>query len=141
MNDACLVRHDVQVVYEGDDVPSIMTDRHKLLQILVNLINNAEHATENSLRDEKVITVTACVDGEELCIRVSDNGIGIHAENLSKIFTHGFTTKKTGHGFGLHSSALAARQLNDSLTVHSDGLNQGATFTLRLPLSKATLCS
>jgi signal transduction histidine kinase len=67
-------------------------------------------------------------------IQVADNGVGIAPENLTRIFAHGFTTRKGGHGFGLHSGALAARDLGGSLAAHSDGLGKGATFTLELPL-------
>ncbi|TVQ96012.1 MAG: histidine kinase, partial [Desulfovibrionales bacterium] len=68
-------------------------------------------------------------------IQITDNGMGIAPENLTRIFQHGFTTRKDGHGFGLHSGALAARELGGSLTVHSDGLGLGATFSLELPVS------
>jgi signal transduction histidine kinase len=64
---------------------------------------------------------------------VADNGIGIPAENLTRIFNHGFTTRKNGHGFGLHSGALAAKEMGGALAVHSDGPGCGATFTLELP--------
>jgi signal transduction histidine kinase len=60
--------------------------------------------------------------------------VGIPAENLTRIFNHGFTTRKDRHGFGLHSGALAAAQLGGSLTVRSDGLGRGAAFILELPL-------
>jgi signal transduction histidine kinase len=72
-----------------------------------------------------------------VAITVRDNGIGIAPENLTRIFGHGFTTKKDGHGFGLHSGALAAKQMNGSLSVHSDGLGKGASFTLELPAAPA----
>ena len=68
-------------------------------------------------------------------IVVSDNGIGIPLENLNKVFNHGFTTKKDGHGFGLHSGANAAKEMGGHLTAHSDGPGQGAEFTLELPVS------
>ena len=54
-------------------------------------------------------------------------------EDMEKIFTYGFTTKHAGHGFGLHSSANAAKQIGGALTAHSDGVEQGATFALELP--------
>ena len=69
-------------------------------------------------------------------VSVTDNGIGIAGENLTRIFSHGFTTKRDGHGFGLHSGALAAREMGGSLTAHSDGPGKGASFTLELPISK-----
>ena len=67
-------------------------------------------------------------------IAVTDNGVGIPTENLTRIFAHGFTTKKDGHGFGLHSGALAAQEMGGSLSAQSEGVGRGATFTLELPL-------
>ena len=61
------------------------------------------------------------------------HGVGIPAENLTRIFSHGFTTRRQGHGFGLHSSALAVRDLGGSIQAQSDGTGKGATFTLLLP--------
>src|SRR5262249_46743432 len=69
-------------------------------------------------------------------ISVIDNGVGIPLENRGRIFEHGFTTRKSGHGFGLHSSALAAQEMGGTLRVDSDGPGCGATFTLELPLSE-----
>ncbi len=70
-------------------------------------------------------------------ICVIDNGVGIPAENMPRLFTHGFTTRASGHGFGLHSGALAAQELGGSLRVMSDGSGRGATFILELPCSPA----
>jgi two-component system NtrC family sensor kinase len=67
--------------------------------------------------------------------QVTDNGVGIAADNLTRIFQHGFTTRKEGHGFGLHSAALTARELGGSLAAASEGPGRGATFTLELPTS------
>ena len=58
-------------------------------------------------------------------IAVIDNGIGIQPDHMTRIFSHGFTTKKDGHGFGLHSGALAARDLGGALRVHSAGAGSG----------------
>jgi signal transduction histidine kinase len=80
------------------------------------------------------IHVSRAAEGS-VAITVRDNGVGIAPENLTRIFGHGFTTKKDGHGFGLHSGALAAKQMNGSLSVHSHGPGQGATFTLELPVA------
>ena len=68
--------------------------------------------------------------------QVSDNGLGIKSEHLTQIFAQGFTTKKEGHGFGLHSAALNAKNMGGSLAVYSDGEGQGATFTLELPAKR-----
>ncbi|MEW6307138.1 MAG: PAS domain S-box protein [Verrucomicrobiota bacterium] len=134
MNAAALARHDVRVVREFDAVPPLPVDKHKVLQILVNLIRNAKYACDEAGRDEKQLTVRIAGNGNG-CVKivVSDNGVGIPPENLTRIFSHGFTTRKEGHGFGLHSGALAAREMGGSLSVHSDGPGLGASFTLELP--------
>jgi signal transduction histidine kinase len=133
-------RHNIALDIKSEELPPITTDRHKVLQILVNLIRNAKDATKLIDKRERQIDVSMMRVGESrVSIRVKDNGIGIPPENLVRIFSHGFTTKKDGHGFGLHSGALAAKQLGGSLTVASDGSNMGATFTLELPIMASTL--
>lgn len=129
-----LARHTVRVVKQFEDVPEIEVDKHKVIQILINLISNAKYALD-SAPGEKVLTVGINgKTGDRVCIFVRDNGMGIAPENLTRIFAHGFTTRKTGHGFGLHSGALAAGEMGGSLTVESAGPGKGATFTLELPL-------
>lgn len=140
INDAGLIRHSVEVVRELEDAPLIMAEKHKVLQILVNLISNAKYALSDSNRDDKIMTLSVTSDEQSVCIQVHDNGVGIAPEHLSKIFNHGFTTKQDGHGFGLHSSALAAQELGGALTAQSSGIGKGATFALRLPIERETLC-
>ncbi|MBN1208723.1 MAG: PAS domain-containing protein [Myxococcaceae bacterium] len=127
----------IQVRREFQAVPSIQVDRHKLLQILVNLLSNARHALMAGGREDKVLTlrVGPGATQDRIRIQVSDNGVGIPPENLTRIFSQGFTTKKTGHGLGLHISALAAAELGGTLTCSSAGSGQGATFTLELPVN------
>jgi PAS domain S-box-containing protein len=138
MNAGALSRHNVQVVREYDQrAPEINVDKHKVLQILVNLIRNAKYACDESNRSDKQLTVRINGEKERVRISVLDNGVGIPAENMNRIFNHGFTTRKDGHGFGLHSGALAARELGGSLSAHSDGPGTGASFTLELPLQPA----
>ncbi|HEY5043266.1 MAG TPA: PAS domain S-box protein [Verrucomicrobiae bacterium] len=134
MNAGALARHHVEVIREFEDVPPINVDKHRVLQILVNLIRNAKHACQDSERADMQLTVRAANSEGRIKISVSDNGIGIAPENLTRIFNHGFTTRKDGHGFGLHSGALATKEMGGSLTAHSDGVGKGATFTLELPL-------
>jgi len=114
--------------------PEITVDKHKVLQILVNLIQNAKHACDESKREDKRVTMSIHSDKDRVRIRVADNGVGIAPESMAKIFNHGFTTRKDGHGFGLHSGALAAKELGGALTANSDGPGNGAAFTLELPL-------
>jgi C4-dicarboxylate-specific signal transduction histidine kinase len=134
INAAALKRHDVTVMRECDATPPITTEKHKVLQILVNLIRNAKYALDESNRKDKLLKLKVGSDGNGCVkIHVIDNGVGIPRENLTRIFVHGFTTRPDGHGFGLHSSALTVRELGGSLLAHSDGPGLGATFTLILP--------
>jgi PAS domain S-box-containing protein len=137
MNLSGLARHDIEVIKEFKDTPLLTVEKHKALQILVNLVRNAKHACDASDLHEKKLTIRTTNGEHRVRIAVSDNGVGILSENLTRIFSHGFTTKKDGHGFGLHSGALAAKEMGGSLTVQSDGPGQGATFTLELPLNQA----
>jgi signal transduction histidine kinase len=115
----------------------VTVDKHKVLEILVNLITNARHAVCDAARPDRKIRVrVAQTCNRRVSVEVQDNGVGIPQENLVRIFQHGFTTKKNGHGFGLHSGALAARQMGGSLTVNSEGPGQGATFKLELPIGE-----
>lgn len=133
MNLAGIQRHEIRVKKEFAPVPQILSDKHKILQILINLIGNAKHAMRSS--EAKDLTITMSSNDGGVRITVRDTGYGIPKENLTRIFNHGFTTKKDGHGFGLHSGAVAAKELGGSLNVHSDGPGHGAEFILELPLS------
>jgi PAS domain S-box-containing protein len=136
MNDGAMIRHSVKVVREFAEVPPILAEKHKILQILVNLIRNAKYACDEAGRSDKQITLR--ITGGEKCVKISviDNGIGIPPENLQRIFNHGFTTRKEGHGFGLHTSANAAKEMGGNLLVSSAGVGQGAEFSLELPLAR-----
>lgn len=138
MNAAALERAEVTVVKEYAELPPLPLDRHRLLQVLVNLISNAKHAMADLQGSSRRMTLGADVvdrpGGSRLVIRVADEGVGISPENLASLFVHGFTTRESGRGFGLHSCALAAREMGGTLTAHSDGPGKGATFTLELPV-------
>ena len=134
LNAAALDRHQVEVVREYAPCPRVQTEKHKVLQILVNLIRNAKYALDEGGGPEKRLVVRTQATEDRLRISIQDNGVGIPAENLVRIFQFGFTTRKQGHGFGLHNGALAARQLGGALTAQSAGPGQGALFVLELPL-------
>lgn len=145
-----LENHKIKLNLEYESIPAIVTDKIKLLQILVNLIQNAIDALLAVEQEDKILTIQIQAlnnfppassqpefgkrNGEQQCvIRIIDNGIGIPDEHLDKIFSYGFTSKKNGHGFGLHTSSLAAVELGGALNATSSGTNQGAIFTLVLP--------
>ncbi|MEY2881290.1 MAG: hypothetical protein RLZZ15_3670 [Verrucomicrobiota bacterium] len=136
-----LTRHRVEVVREFAPVPPVLVDRHKVLQILINLVNNAKHALEERPDDRRLTLRIAAGPAGHVRLEIADNGVGIPAENLNRIFNHGFTTKASGHGFGLHSGANAAREMGGSLHVRSDGPGCGATFVLHLPPEPAAVAT
>jgi PAS domain S-box-containing protein len=137
INGVSLQRHGVQLAREYDTVPKVLADRSKVVQILVNLVTNARKALDQNKRNQRGMRLGIQAGASSVKISVADNGVGIAAENLTRIFAHGFTTRKDGHGFGLHSSALAAKEMGGSLSVQSEGLGKGATFTLELPVGIA----
>ncbi len=128
-----LARAGVTVVREFENVPPAPLDRGQIVQILLNLVSNARHAMEHTDGARRLTLRVGC-DREGLLVSVRDEGEGIPASNLTRIFSHGFTTRPQGHGFGLHGSALAAGAMGGALTAHSEGVGRGATFTLWLPL-------
>jgi signal transduction histidine kinase len=133
MNASEASMHGILVSREGHDLTPITVERSLVLQILLNLIRNAQQSCAASgCREKKISLLTSAVNGG-VRIAVRDNGVGIPPENLALLFTHGFTTKENGHGFGLHSAALAAKEMGGLLTVHSDGPGHGAMFILELP--------
>jgi signal transduction histidine kinase len=134
MNTGALTRHQVALERDYRHQPRVLVDRHRVLQILVNLIRNAKYACDESGRNDKqvILRVESVADGVN--IEVIDNGVGIPADVMERLFTHGFTTRKSGHGFGLHSASLAAAELGGTLVASSDGAGKGATFRLTLPL-------
>ena len=138
MSGASLTRHSVQVVREFKPIPSVLTHKHKIFQVLVNLISNAKHALIESDQVERTLSLKIDTDDLNVIIEVTDNGIGISPENTTKIFRHGFTTRENGHGFGLHSSALVTQEIGGSLSVRSEGRGKGASFIFRLPIKCST---
>ena len=128
------VQHKITIKKEYETLKATYVDKLKLTQILINLIRNAKDAlTESSNKEKFILLKTGSVDENMFFIKVIDNGIGIDAEHQSQIFNYGFTTKKSGHGFGLHSSIIAINEMKGSLTAESGGINQGTTFTIKLP--------
>lgn len=118
------------------DLPIMLIDRHKLILILTNLIKNSYSSLKSCNKSDRKLSIITNMQDKDVVIRVIDNGKGISKENLVNIFRHGFTTKKDGHGFGLHSSANVAKEMGGELSADSPGVDKGATFSLRLPVRK-----
>ena len=134
INLAGLGRHHVKVERQLAVLPCVLSDKNKVLMILINLISNAKYALDDCSQPERRLSVKMDLSGRD-CVRivVRDNGVGLTPELLTRIFQYGFTTRSEGHGFGLHSCALAAQELGGTLEARSDGPGQGASFTLELP--------
>jgi len=137
INASGLERHGITLERQYSEELEVTVDKHRVLQILINLIRNAKYALDEGGKHQKLLRLGIGRNGNNcLKITVADNGIGIPPENLTRVFCHGFTTRKEGHGFGLHSGALAAKEMGGSLLAHSDGPGHGATFVLELPIRK-----
>lgn len=135
LNRVSFNRHGIDITSDIPPVPAVRVDKHKVLQILINLLRNAKHAVEDAGRPDPSIGIAVDHAGDRVRIAITDNGVGIAPKNLTSVFRHGFTTKKNGHGFGLHSGANAAKEMGGSLTADSRGPGLGATFTLELPVA------
>lgn len=135
INFDCQQQIETIIVKQYGSPIACKTDKHKLLQILVNLISNAKHAIAHVPPDEQHIELSLDVTHDMAEFRVKDNGEGIADEDIEKIFGHGYSNRPDGHGFGLHASALNANQLGGRLQAQSSGRGQGAEFTLTIPLN------
>jgi PAS domain S-box-containing protein len=128
-------RHGIKLIREYDKLPQMTLDKHKVMQILINFLSNAKYACDAGEKPEKMVAVRIKKVGDNrVKMEVSDNGIGIAPENITRVFSQGFTTRKGGHGFGLHSGAIAAKDLDGIISAVSPGIGHGATFILEIPI-------
>ena len=134
MSSRSLMRHRVTLTRDFDTGIMISTDKHRVLQTLINLIRNAKQAMKQVDRTDKELKISTRLESGTVSVSIQDNGIGIEDGNLKNLFQHGFTTRDGGHGFGLHSGANFAKELGGSLVASSEGHGKGATFTLTLPI-------
>jgi signal transduction histidine kinase len=133
------IKQAIKVKKDYGEINTIKIDKVKLFQVLGNLISNAKDALLASSNQNKTLTIkTRLTNADQIEIEIADNGIGISKSDLSKIFIFGFTTKKAGHGFGLHSTALAVNELGGEIHFSSEGDEKGAIFTICLPNYKAS---
>jgi signal transduction histidine kinase len=133
MNVQGMGEYGVRVVRSYKSIAQLYVDKHKVLQIMINLISNAKHAIIESDKDVKNLTIKISTDGEFAKLEVSDTGIGIAKQDIEHLFEYGFKKRRDGHGFGLHHSAIVANELGGRISVESDGPDKGASFYLWLP--------
>ena len=128
--------NDIKIKREYTDMGRVLIDKPKLMQILVNLLQNAKESCLGYKKSDNEIIIRSKLDADKhINIEIVDTGEGIHSENITKIFSYGFTTKKNGHGVGLHASAISVKEMGGSIIARSDGIGKGAMFTLTLPYS------
>ncbi len=135
MHSGAMARDGIDLIREYEEPPAVTLDRHKVLQILFNVLENARYACVQSGRAGKQVVIRVEQSKARVQVAITDNGVGIPPENLSRIFQQDFSTRRGGHGFGLHSSLLIAQEMGASLEAHSDGEGCGATFVLAFQTS------
>lgn len=134
VNMAGIQRHSGKVFKNIPENLTLVLDKHRLLQVLINLISNGKYSADSVSVKDPTIWIDAKFQAGQLIIEVKDNGIGISKESIDRIFEYGYTERKEGNGIGLHSSVIAIEEMKGTLTVHSDGPNKGATFTVAIPI-------
>lgn len=129
-----VVKHEIILQKDYEDIPEVFIDKVKLLQILINLLSNASEALlDSDVTEKRLLLHLYAINKGRFRIEIIDNGIGISQGDLKQIFSYGFTTKRHGHGYGLHTCALLAEEMRGRLSAYSAGKGQGATFILELP--------
>jgi C4-dicarboxylate-specific signal transduction histidine kinase len=132
-----IARHHIRIEKHYQPVPKLLIQKVKLVHILINLIKNAKDAMMDIPDEARVISIRIEKKEPFAYIRISDVGHGIKKGLSEKIFSHGFSTKTDGHGFGLHSSANYMTEMGSKIWAESEGEGKGATFVLQFPLSKS----
>lgn len=130
-----LLHDNIVVEKKLHETSPVYALRSKLTHVLVNLLKNAVQSIEEQNPDRKKLTVETGQDDRFVYLSVTDNGVGFRQNEQAHLFSHGYTTKKTGKGFGLHNCANYMREMNGYIQAHSNGIGKGATFTLKLPRS------
>jgi PAS domain S-box-containing protein len=132
--DHTLVQHGVEVIRDYGSVPVIPAVKGNLVQVFVNLITNACHA----LQPGGEVRLSTRLEGDEVVVRVADNGCGIPAENLDRVFEPFFTTKPDGKGTGLGLSIVQGivEKHGGRIDVKTD-VGNGTVFSIRLPTKSA----
>ncbi len=123
-------KYKINIIKKYSKTNPILIEKGKLIQVFVNLLKNAKESLEMKDEKNRIITINILEDKQHQTVEITDNGTGIPKENLTKIFSYGFSTKKDGKGFGLHTSALDMVELKGKILADSEGEGMGAKFTV-----------
>jgi signal transduction histidine kinase/DNA-binding LacI/PurR family transcriptional regulator len=126
-----LDNYRIQVVKEYRDVPKVMAQRMKLFPILINIISNAEEAMFDNPEKERKLIFTIHGDSQGKYIRVTDNGCGIPADSLDKIFKNGSVIQNDHYGFGLYRCAKYMSEMGGKIWAESPGPGKGTTIVIQ----------
>jgi tetratricopeptide (TPR) repeat protein len=127
-------KYKIKITKKYSKTKPILIEKGKLIQVFVNLLKNAKESLETKNEKNRIITINISEDKQYQTVEITDNGTGIPKKNLTKIFSYGFSTKKEGKGFGLHTSALAMTEIKGKLILKSDGIGKGAKFIVKVPV-------
>ncbi|MBU3914197.1 HAMP domain-containing protein, partial [bacterium] len=127
-------RYGIKVIKKYSHLPKLLIQKTKLIHIIINLIKNARESMIDTPVDKRKISISITKENNLAYLKIGDSGLGISERNLKKIFNHGFTTKKEGHGFGLHSCANYMTEMGGKMWAESEGQGKGATFILEFKL-------
>ena len=140
LHEESLNKHDIHLDLKlSSEIDQVVLPKNPLMQVLNNLIKNAKEAIEQRRELEGSLTGRVELElssyGErQFKLTLTDNGIGLLPDQKNSIFQRGVSTKEAGSGFGLHSVATFVSSIEGSIAVESDGVNQGATLILILPV-------
>jgi signal transduction histidine kinase len=138
--DDALQKNSVRIIKRFSQVPPVRIEKTKLIQIIVNLIKNGYEAMDQVPPADRVLVLSIRREqkpADNLILSVKDNGIGFTPDAQQKLFKFGYSTKSKGSGFGLHSCANYLIARNGSISAHSEGLNKGAEFEVRLAVEES----
>ncbi|HUW96809.1 MAG TPA: ATP-binding protein, partial [Anaerolineae bacterium] len=128
----CVPPKNVETVYLlSPDLPAVVVDPQQIGQVLENLVTNAYQAMPQGGN----LTIEARASNDEVCLSVTDTGVGIAEENMAKLFEPLFSTKSRGVGLGLAVSKMLVEANGGSIEVESEE-GRGSTFTLILPVAE-----
>ncbi len=140
MLESSLKKRNIQVMRSYDTTPLCNLETVKLVHVITNLINNAADALNQkgpNAEGRWIKVVVRPRNGEYNEIQIIDNGCGISRANMARLFEFGFTTKSTGHGFGLHSCRVTMKEMGGDITIESEGEGKGSTMTLTVPITSS----